>query len=389
MSTKTKKYPPLKKRHTKPCKYFQFGLCTNTAEECNFAHVSVMPSLTFPPSMQGLHGLGRGHASSYTGACSYVNPYPTQPPYYYHPWAPASLYPGHPGSFTVGSPEIPTNVQSPDVKSRSYSTSMSVASPQLDAPCVDFDSTVGALGLTRNEENEDEKDCVRTGNPNVRVEDRPLFDRPEGYAMRESPVWDSSGTPHQTSWDGAWGSRNQATRGPRRSIIRTVSRKTTKYKTKPCKFYTVENGCPNGDRCTFIHSTDVPPVPPMTLSHSQNTRPRRKSDSYLQAPCIATFKGSGEPDIERPRVDTSETEDNKEKKKDFFPITWRVIGGGVLIGGKRAENPGEKGLSTDRGEEVEEVSDDDKNDKVIEKELPKLCAKDLKRRSRSMSPSIP
>lgn len=200
-----------------------------------------------------------GIASSYTGACSYVNPYPTHPPYYYHPWAPASLYPGHPGSFTVGSPEIPTNVQSPDVKSRSYSTSMSVASSQLDAPCVDFDSTVGALGLTRNEENEDENDCVRTGNPNViqvnhhdddvftedpqfvehqhiqhqsqvRVEDRPLFDRPEGYAMRESPVWDSSGTPHQTSWDGAWGSRNQATRGPRRSIIRTVSRKTTKYK---------------------------------------------------------------------------------------------------------------------------------------------------------------
>lgn len=100
MSTKTKKYPPLKKRHSKylhiqlsiffptlffafgtlptymfyslltnyiakPCKYFQFGLCTNTAEECNFAHVSVMPSLTFPPSMQGLHGLGRGH-----GECS-------------------------------------------------------------------------------------------------------------------------------------------------------------------------------------------------------------------------------------------------------------------------------------------------------------------------------
>lgn len=89
MSTKTKKYPPLKKRHSellnvhfywpfealqtygciilltiflaKPCKYFQFGLCTNTAEECNFAHVSVVPNLTIPLSMQGPQGSGCGH----------------------------------------------------------------------------------------------------------------------------------------------------------------------------------------------------------------------------------------------------------------------------------------------------------------------------------------
>lgn len=36
----------------------------------------------------------------------------------------------------------------------------------------------------------------------------------------------------------------------------------------------------------------------------------------------------------------AETEDNKDKKKNFFPITWRVIGGGVLMGGKRTESPG-------------------------------------------------
>jgi len=34
----------------------------------------------------------------------------------------------------------------------------------------------------------------------------------------------------------------------------------------------------------------------------------------------------------------AESEGNKEK--NFFPVTWRVIGGGVLMGGKRSEHSG-------------------------------------------------
>lgn len=64
-----------------------------------------------------------------------------------------------------------------------------------------------------------------------------------------------------------------------------------------------------------------------------------------------------------------------------------MIGGGVLIGGKRAENSGEKDLSTDQGEETEEVQDEDKSGNVNETELPKFSHADPKRRSRSLSPS--
>jgi hypothetical protein len=66
-----------------------------------------------------------------------------------------------------------------------------------------------------------------------------------------------------------------------------------------------------------------------------------------------------------------------------------VIGGGVLIGGKRVENSEEKDLSTDQREEAEEVHDDDKSGNVNENELPKFSHADPKRRSRSMSPSLP
>ena len=78
VSMKVKKQPPLKKRHSKahfcsrlpnplarlvcleysliltlltvakPCKFFQLGRCSNTAEECNFAHILVLPGLSSP-----------------------------------------------------------------------------------------------------------------------------------------------------------------------------------------------------------------------------------------------------------------------------------------------------------------------------------------------------
>jgi len=35
-----------------------------------------------------------------------------------------------------------------------------------------------------------------------------------------------------------------------------------------------------------------------------------------------------------------DAESEGDKEKNFFPVTWRVIGGGVLMGGKRSENSG-------------------------------------------------
>lgn len=101
VSMKVKKPPPLKKRHSKahflsrlpnslarlvflehllilhlltiakPCKFFQFGRCSNTAEECNFAHVLVLPgpSSPLPMAMSPTVGAGGFYRYLVVGQC--------------------------------------------------------------------------------------------------------------------------------------------------------------------------------------------------------------------------------------------------------------------------------------------------------------------------------
>jgi len=87
------------------------------------------------------------------------------------------------------------------------------------------------------------------------------------------------------------------------------------FKTKPCKFYKTNQVCPNGDLCTFIH--DEPEGRPVSAQAS-NVEDTIKSQPEL------------------PSKPVSVREENT--KKGFFPISWRVIGGGVLLSGPRGRS---------------------------------------------------
>jgi hypothetical protein len=99
--------------------------------------------------------------------------------------------------------------------------------------------------------------------------------------------------------------------GPSKSRNRgsksSLKQKALKYKTKPCKFFNTEKGCPNLDACTFLHDEQISGSQPL---------------SALKVPASAVL--------------------NEGPRKNFVPIPWRVIGGGVLVGVKKDEPSDEK-----------------------------------------------
>ncbi|KAH7927807.1 hypothetical protein BV22DRAFT_1127120 [Leucogyrophana mollusca] len=88
-------------------------------------------------------------------------------------------------------------------------------------------------------------------------------------------------------------------------------RKPMAYKTKPCRFFSAKGSCVNGEMCTFIHD----------LGDSSGT-----ADSAL-----SDVDSDSRPEL--PAKPTTVYEDSKAK--DYYPITWRVVGGGVMMGGNR------------------------------------------------------
>jgi len=85
--------------------------------------------------------------------------------------------------------------------------------------------------------------------------------------------------------------------------------KVASYKTKPCKFFRPESGCPNGEECTFIHD------------QSENRAPDPHSSQHQTLPS-------------RP---LSQHEINIQH--EFYPVSWRVIGGGVMMSSPKNDTP--------------------------------------------------
>ncbi|KAI6016244.1 hypothetical protein EDC04DRAFT_2749651, partial [Pisolithus marmoratus] len=83
-------------------------------------------------------------------------------------------------------------------------------------------------------------------------------------------------------------------------------RKPFACQTKPCRYFVATGKCPSGNKCTFIHDS----VPRKSTENSSNTSTN---------------------------MNARELESKKHdcQSKDFYPITWRVIGGGVMMGGER------------------------------------------------------
>jgi len=80
-----------------------------------------------------------------------------------------------------------------------------------------------------------------------------------------------------------------------RSTRSSTKQKNLKYKTKPCRFFSTERGCPKGSLCTFIHDSD----------ESRHQTPSPVKESNLK---------------------------EENCRKNYFPVPWRIIGGGVRVG---------------------------------------------------------
>ena len=98
-----------------------------------------------------------------------------------------------------------------------------------------------------------------------------------------------------------------------------------------------------------IHDTSIFSVPPTVRSCLESPTLSGNDNDVILSP-LGTDKDSDNTEKSISQAKDMGSEDSKEK--NFFPVTWRVIGGGVLIGGKRTENlGGEKQCGVESPEE--------------------------------------
>ncbi|KAI8994203.1 hypothetical protein BD414DRAFT_411800 [Trametes punicea] len=128
--------------------------------------------------------------------------------------------------------------------------------------------------------------------------------------------------------------RSEASRVGRSSNVSIVRqpKRNQYFKTKPCRFFGEPTGCVKGDRCNFIHEHPnegrlptglAAPVEVMSEGEAESA-----ADSSVQGEHPASTAATSEPS---PSVSTQ----TEQPKKNFYPVTWRVVGGGVTLGGKR------------------------------------------------------
>ncbi|KAF9013320.1 hypothetical protein BDQ17DRAFT_1343206 [Cyathus striatus] len=118
---------------------------------------------------------------------------------------------------------------------------------------------------------------------------------------------------------------------PKKSSRHSGKNRAAKYKTKPCKFYNTLKGCPTGEGCTFIHGESDRALLNLSLSSGGN-------GAHLSPKALSLGEEGG--------------------KKNFFPIPWRVIGGGVLLSSKQSRR---NSRSRDRGSGQDELVEEGVN----------------------------
>ncbi|KAH9480599.1 hypothetical protein JR316_0007199 [Psilocybe cubensis] len=312
-----------KKRHTKPCKFFQYNKCPHTADVCDFAHVIVNPVISFPIDTNSAYCryYYAGHCANGT-LCRFRHGLE----------APAVPFDPAAGTPDWSSSSIDATIlKSPPVTatyaSFAHSWPYSSMSPTISPPPV---SPLGNSSFSFSARSRDSIDTVSTAisssslgsdeivtddpqyqehhhshQSQVRVaDDSPVIHVPPFLPM---PYINSAGglTPthgYDFTYNAMPDNIKANTPFKSRSSKSSLKNKSLKYKTKPCKFFPTERGCPNGNACTFIHDEPSPRVP---------TPPATKS---------ASAKEDG------------------EVRKNFVPIPWRVIGGGVRVGIQRNED---------------------------------------------------
>lgn len=377
------KRPPLKKRHTKPCKFFQTNRCTLSAQDCDFAHIlsiemsakSSTPCWYFAAGHcvngsrcrfnhvspdQGASDnfrvpvdgapIGRGNVDEkfcgpditwlVKAARGNVDPDTVRSSGYMNPWYIGATQP-------IYSPPVPvaTRMQVPpsnfhhDVSRMestfSASTSSSSSSDEGFASIIQEDMKYGEQSYQHSSQPDD-------ASPNPHhpfISLHPSHNHPQqpythnSYLpplrmLIPSPLFDPSPVlphlaPPAPDPCGAYAFHMSASpvsvlptavlkKGRSKAKAR---QKSANYKTKPCRYFRVSKTCPNGLDCTFIHDEPGHQRSSIGLNVSQEGTP---VDVPRPLP----------PGLPLKPVTLAE----ENKKRNYFPISWRVIGGGVLIG---------------------------------------------------------
>ncbi|KAF5382463.1 hypothetical protein D9615_002734 [Tricholomella constricta] len=355
--------PPLKKRHTKPCRFFQTSRCPLSAQECDFAHILSNEAPLQSPNLCRYYAAGRcGNGSSCRfrhvmerseGWSHYTKLEDMKPQQHskYRSDIAAKLVDEQdvetaimlrspstskkmpvpievPPPFDARYPASPTGWRSPYVNP----LASPIYSPRIPPPQLYYSeffshSAESSATLSTSTSSSLSDDVIFvTDDPKynehhhqyqsqVRIADeQPHIHVPPfniGSPSTHVPVLSlDTSYPTLPNMYGTYGFQ-QPISPSFRSVIktRTQSRsasrhKAVNYRTKPCRFYKADGSCPNGSECTFIHDEPSPVDSPL-------------SQSEKLPPCL-------------PPKPVSLIDENK--KKNFFPISWRVIGGGVLMG---------------------------------------------------------
>ncbi|PBK75111.1 hypothetical protein ARMSODRAFT_1014066 [Armillaria solidipes] len=292
ITEKVKKPPPLKKRHTKPCKFFQIAQCPKSAEECNFAHV-IGPT-PVNRSTKACRYFLSGSCSNGLW-CRFVHPVDPDLPSMSDRLADIKRndvrYPYKQfleNQSAAGEPPLhyPCYVASPPPFPGVYGGAPPLWSPSLPHhpdQCYALPLPTSPISSPSDETASVEQD--RDG----RDYTNPIIVPAHGQTTIVSPCFAPS----------AFSSSHAAST---RQTSQTCSTASLKYKTKLCRYYKADRQCPNGDSCRFIHEQigEKKPI----------ERPLSNSDL--------------------PPKPTSLKEENM--KRGYFPVSWRVIGGGVLMG---------------------------------------------------------
>ncbi|KAH8822543.1 hypothetical protein DL96DRAFT_294289 [Flagelloscypha sp. PMI_526] len=270
-----------KKRHTKPCKFFQAGACRLSSENCDFAHASDSFTASYTPSC---NYFSTGHCDA-IGHCPYphpgneamygyskkqeyspaIVPYPLQVGGYASPMSPQIYACGTPTSPISAFPSNFHRVPSEASIIESPTTS---SSGSLDEPLSIDDVSYRSVNM-------------------------PSFTNPFNAGAAVPLSMPISLSEHPMAAQKMTRSRSRST-GPSK-------RKLSKYKTKRCKFWTPETGCPNGPSCTFVHGDEAETILPRpAVGHGVPSKPVSVQEANAQ--------------------------------KGYYPVNWRVIGGGVKMG---------------------------------------------------------
>ncbi|KAJ7486165.1 hypothetical protein B0H11DRAFT_1141315 [Mycena galericulata] len=374
------KKPPPKKRHTKPCRYFQTGSCPHAAQEdCDFAHVfSDQPSLLVPKQCryylrgtctngiwcQYRHGEAVSEDIPLVQASHHVNsPSGRDTLQMRVGVVPTAVYTPSPSNGIYGVPTpwssygdgfhsplelmppphlLPKPIVSPvasldsvDCVSPASSPTSSVSDDGVllsadDAACYPY-SYFGAqpqvvgVPYPASPYSDDAYMSPFPGySPRVPLTVMPAYGMASAYEIFSPKAPPSAGF-------------YASPQMPHAPINR---QKLANYRTKPCRYFKPGSVCPNGDACTFIHaepakSDEVPLSESAKLQHDLPSKP----------------------------VSTKE----ENTRKGYFPISWRVIGGGVRLSG--AQDPS---VSDDESE-LSEDSFQGRSDpvsRVLEIEIP-------------------